>query len=137
MVIDATNLIVGRLATIAAKKILLGETIDIVNCENAVIRGSKDEILQRYKIKKERGTFKGPLFYRRPSQFVRRIIRGMLPYKKDKGRQAFAKIKCYQGVPENLKDKKLDTFEDIDVTTKKYLRCLKVSEVCKSLGGKL
>ena len=37
MIIDATELIVGRFATVAAKKALLGERIDIINCEKAII----------------------------------------------------------------------------------------------------
>ena len=49
MILDATNLILGRMATAVAKKALLGEKIDIVNCENAVISGNKYQILERYK----------------------------------------------------------------------------------------
>ena len=36
MIIDARNLILGRLATITAKKALQGEDIHIINCENIV-----------------------------------------------------------------------------------------------------
>ncbi len=37
MIIDANNMILGRLASFAAKKALLGEKIDVINCEKAVI----------------------------------------------------------------------------------------------------
>ena len=137
MIIDATNLILGRMAATVAKKALIGEVIDIVNCENAVIIGSKDNILKRYKRKRDMGTFKGPLFYRRPSQFVRRVIRGMLPHKQDKGRQAYKRIKCYQGVPEIFKDEKPITFESLDATKKGKLKHLSVYIICKYLGGKV
>jgi len=137
MIIDATNLILGRLAAIVSKNALLGEKVHIVNCENAVITGTKGEILARYKEKRERGTFKGPLFYRKPSMFVRRAIRGMLPYKKGKGSDAFARIKCYQGVPENLKSKELKSFENIDVTKRECYRYLKIYDICKCMGEKV
>ena len=48
-VIDATDLILGRLSSIIAKKALLGEKIDIINSENAVITGKKEFILRNYK----------------------------------------------------------------------------------------
>jgi len=44
MIIDATNLILGRLGTYVAKKALLGNKIDIVNCENSVVTGNRKRI---------------------------------------------------------------------------------------------
>ena len=38
MIIDAKNLVLGRMATVVAKEALLGEKIDIINCEKAVVR---------------------------------------------------------------------------------------------------
>ena len=49
MIIDATDLVAGRLASSIAKKALLGETIDVVNCENLVLTGNK--IYGKYKHK--------------------------------------------------------------------------------------
>ena len=81
MIIDATNLILGRMAAFAAKKALLGEKVDIINCEKAVVSGSKRDVLARYKQKRERTTIKGPFFPKVADRFVRRTVRGMLPYK--------------------------------------------------------
>ena len=39
MIINAENLILGRMTTYAAKKALQGEEVDIVNCEKAIITG--------------------------------------------------------------------------------------------------
>jgi len=47
MIIDATNLIIGRVASLAAKKVLLGEDIVILNCEKAMMTGNRKEILLR------------------------------------------------------------------------------------------
>ena len=41
IVIDANELILGRLATQVAKKLLLGVEVQIINCEKAVISGTK------------------------------------------------------------------------------------------------
>jgi len=49
MIVDAKDLIVGRLATVVSKKALMGEKIDIVNCEKAIITGKKTEIYSRLK----------------------------------------------------------------------------------------
>ena len=100
MIINAENLILGRMASKIAKKALLGEKIDIINCEKAVIIGNKKDIQERYKKRREIRTPRwGPHFPRHPEKFVKRAIRGMLPYKQEKGRKAFERVKCYQGVP--------------------------------------
>ena len=65
-VIDAKDLVLGRLATAVAKRALLGESIDIVNCEKAIITGNKKTILKRYQQRRDRGIpTKGPFFPRR------------------------------------------------------------------------
>jgi len=47
IVLDATGLVLGRLASVTAKSLLAGEEIKIVNAEKAIITGSKDYIFQR------------------------------------------------------------------------------------------
>ena len=49
MIINAENMILGRLGAYVAKKSLLGEEVKIVNCKDAVIIGKKDVILRKYK----------------------------------------------------------------------------------------
>ena len=110
MIIDAENLVLGRAASFIAKKALLGEKIDIVNCEKAIVIGNKDDILRRYKQKYDRGIHtKGPFIIRSPEMLFKRTIRGMLPYKREIGKRAFKNIKCYIGVPDSLKDKKIES----------------------------
>ena len=138
MIIDASYLILGRLASYAAKQALLGNKVDIVNCENAIITGNKKYIIARHKQKREMGyPFKGPFIKRRPDHYVKRVIRGMLPYKQAKGRQAFEKIMCYTGVPEKFKDKKLETIKTADVSKVPNLRYITVKDVCKEMGAKI
>jgi len=106
IVINAENQIVGRLAAYVAKMALLGEDISIVNCENAVLSGKKENILSEYKRKRSMGIpLQGPYHRRSPEFVVKRTIRGMLPYKKEKGMKAYKRIKCYKGVPKEFSEK--------------------------------
>ena len=135
MIIDAENLIVGRLASIVAKKALLGEKIDIVNADKAVIVGRKEGIFEKYKRQSERGEpFHGPFLPKKPDRLLKRIIRGMLPYKQTRGRDAFKRIKCHIGIPDELKDKKIISLEEADVTKTKNLRYINLAKICEFLG---
>ena len=137
MIIDANNLILGRMATFVAKQALLGEDIKIVNCEKALLTGDRKKVLLRYREKKQSmKPQKGPFILRRPERFVKRSIRGMLPYKQEKGRKAFERVICYSDVPEEFKDKKLATIEKANISKVPNLKYLTVGEICKHMGGK-
>ncbi len=138
MIIDAKNLILGRLASYAAKQALLGESIDIINCENAIITGNKKRTLKDYKEKLHRGSkTRGPFACRRPDMFVKRTIRGMLPYRKENGKKALKRIKCYIGVPDQFKDKKVEKLEKMDVVKLSVAKYINVKEICRMMGGKI
>ena len=135
MIIDANNLILGRMGTYVAKKALLGEKIDIVNCENSVVTGDKNRIFEHYKQRFAKGIpSKGPFFYKMPDRFVKKSIRGMLPYKKDRGRNAYNNIKCHIGVPEAFKNQKFDTIKDADISHVPNLKYVKIKQICMQLG---
>lgn len=150
MIIDATDMILGRLATFAAKQALLGEKVDIINCDKAIITGSKKQILAKYKQKREMGRpTKGPFIHRQSDRFVRRSIRGMLPYRQEKGLSAFKRIMCYNGVPAEFKDKvgksqqsssetgtkEITIVEKADMEKLPNLKFITVGEICKFMGG--
>jgi len=105
-VIDASGLILGRLASHVAKRILAGEEIIVVNAENAMISGSKTKIVETYKKHLETRTLtsqdKAPKHPRRPDTYVRRVVRGMIPWKKPEGKKAYRRLKVYVGLPENF-----------------------------------
>ena len=127
MIINAKNLILGRLGAYIAKKSLLREEIKVVNCKDAVIVGKKEEIINRYKRKKERTTpVKGPFIPKTPDRFVKRTIRGMLPYKKERGRDALQRILCYSSIPESLKNKEISTIESFNVLQTDNVNFIKV-----------
>src|SRR4030042_3500372 len=100
IVIDASNLILGRMANFAAKQALLGNEVKIINCEKAVISGKRENVFDEFLNRRERGTpRKGPFIHRMPDKIVRRTIRGMLPWKKSRGKEAYRRVMCYYGIP--------------------------------------
>jgi len=138
MIIDATNLILGRLGTYVAKKALLGNKIDIVNCENSVVTGNRKRIFNDYEKSFQRGIpSKGPFFYKMPDRFVKRSIRGMLPYKKERGRKAFEGIKCHIGVPESFKNEKFDTIKNASLEKLPNLKYIKIKDICNHFGANI
>jgi len=106
IVIDASNLILGRMASHVAKKALEGNYIIVVNAEKAVIAGRRKRILERVKIRLRTRTLgsleKGPTHPRRSDTLIRRVVRGMLPWKKPHGKDAYKRVKVYIGLPEEL-----------------------------------
>lgn len=134
MIIDATDLKLGRIATVAAKSALKGEDVTIINCEKAVITGNKKNILAKYQQRRERGgPHWGPFFPRMSDRFVRRTIRGMLPYKTPRGRDALKRIMTYVGNP---KDLDAQTLAEADINESQTLKYMTVGDICTRLGGK-
>ena len=138
MIIDARDLVLGRIGTRAAKAALLGNEVAILNCENAIITGDRKKIIEHYKQRRERGIpAKGPFIHRDPEKLVKRSIRGMLPYKQPKGRDAFSRIKCYMGIPEKFKDKKAERFEEAHISRLPNTKFMHIKDLCKTLGAKI
>ena len=135
MIIDGSNLILGRLATFVAKKALEGEVITILNCEKIIITGNKKVLIQKFKERVDRGhPYHGPFFPKMPDRIVRRTIRGMLPYKQERGEKAFKKIKCFIGVPENFQTQKMETVQSADFSKLKTLSFITVNDLSKFVG---
>jgi large subunit ribosomal protein L13 len=111
--INADGLILGRMASNVAKKLLNGEKIIIVNAEKAIISGKKKNKVAEAKEFLEVGAPKrGPFHYRRPDRIMRKTVRGMLPFKKPKGKTALKKLKVFISVPEDLKDQQMITLKE-------------------------
>lgn len=113
IIIDATMGVVGRMASYAAKKALLGNEIAIVNCNEAILTGPKQALIETYKIKMSYGgtSQKGPYNSKVPEKMMRRAIRGMLPWPKSRARSVYKNVKCYNKVPFEFKDKEKLTFK--------------------------
>jgi large subunit ribosomal protein L13 len=133
MIVDADGAVLGRIASKIAKELLKGETITVINAEKVVVTGNPESIMIRFKEKRERGDrYHGPFYPRYPDRILRRTIRGMLPYKKDKGEKAFKRLKVIIGNPENLTGIKVSKTSD-------SLKCkfVTLGEISKRLGAKI
>lgn len=134
LIVDATDRIMGRLSAIVAKKLLEGETVTVVNAGQCVISGNAEFIKRKYLAKKHRGSRqKGPFIHRGPDALFRRCVRGMVPRKKYKGREAYGRLKVFSKCPEDFKD--LKKFGKC--ATDLQCKFLRLKEVSKFLGSKV
>jgi len=134
VVVDAKGLILGRMASTIAKRLLHGENIIIMNAEKAVISGKRLSRIKEAKKKLEIGhPKKGPFHPRRPEEIVRRTIRGMLPRRKPKGQQAYRRLKVFVDVPQELKETETQTIPD---AKSEKLKCpyITVGKLAKEIG---
>ena len=109
IVIDAKNATLGRLASYAAKQSLQGKKIIILNSERAIVTGNKVSSINKYlqRIKRGGSAQRGPFFPRSAEKILKRTIRGMLPdFKRGRGKEAFKRIICFKGIPEEYKEAK-------------------------------
>jgi large subunit ribosomal protein L13 len=108
-IIDGTNATMGRLASYAAKQALKGEEIVILNSEKVIITGNKASIKEEFMANRLKGgsSQKGPKYSKSSDRLLKRIIRGMLPeHRWGRGRDAFKRIMCYNGVPKEYESSK-------------------------------
>jgi len=135
-IIDGEGLILGRMASVVAKRVLSGESIDIVNAEKIVVSGKKHMIIKKEKeFLNVGGHERGPVHYRQPHRIVRRTIRGMLPYRKDHGRDAFRRLKVHIGIPEEFKGTELEKMEKYH-SNNLNRRFITVGEIAENIGWK-
>jgi large subunit ribosomal protein L13 len=137
MIINADNKIVGRVASMVAKAALLGNEVIVVNCDTAIISGKKVKTISEFQRKRAMGIpSKGPFIIRKSNMIMKRTIRGMLPYKQPKGREAFKKIKCYRKIPESLSKSNLIENDKFDVKKLPNTKYVTLLEVCKIMGAR-
>jgi large subunit ribosomal protein L13 len=111
-VVDASGLVLGRAASVIAKRLLNGESIVVVNAEKAVVTGSRAQVVAFYTAARARGSVRsGPHFPRYPDRIFRRTVRGMLPHLKSRGKDAFDRLQVHIGVPPELTGHATETLE--------------------------
>lgn len=136
-IINGDGLLLGRLASLAAHRALNGETIAIVNAEKVIISGSRSRVLHNYNHKRSRGSKEGgPYFPRRPDHIMKRTIRGMLPYKRERGVDAFRRIKAYVGIPAEFQGKEMEHLEEAHMERLNNAQYITLGAVSTYLGAK-
>ncbi len=135
---NADSMILGRLATFIAKDALMGEEVRVINCEKVLISGQKENTIAREKQRRLRKGYplKAQTISRLPDRHVRRTVRGMLPWKFTRGREAYKRVLCYVGVPAELEGKPAIANPKISGDKLPMLKYISLGEVCKRLGAK-
>jgi large subunit ribosomal protein L13 len=136
-VIDCDSQILGRLASHAAKLLMSGASVTLVNAEKAAISGHASNIVANYKQKLEfvdkANPEHSPYWSRRPDLLVKRVVRGMLPWKKARGREAFRRLRVYIGVPAEA-GKETPTKVQLKNKSQTYEGTITVAELSEKLG---
>jgi large subunit ribosomal protein L13 len=97
IIVDGENSIVGRLGSYVAKELLKGSSVIVLNSEKTIISGKKQKIGEKYRILRKKGgsSQKGPKVSKLADRLLKRMIRGMLPWDRAKGRDAWKRLRCY------------------------------------------
>ena len=134
VVVDARDCILGRVASNVAERALAGESVAVVNAEDAVITGTKEDVFSTYRKRAELGSDRGPYYPKRPDGIFKRAIRGMLPYKQDDGREALDSVRVYVGNPTDDDGEVLDGTSLDRLST---IRFVTLGEVSEELGANI
>jgi large subunit ribosomal protein L13 len=140
VVVDATNCIAGRMCSHVSKLLLQGNRVAIVNAEKAMLSGNnRYKTIELYKehleINSVTNPIHGPFHPRRPDTMLSKMVRGMVPKRKSSGIAAFKRLRVFIGVPEEMKDAKMESFSDSKIT-KPEDYYISVGEIAKQIGWK-
>ncbi len=144
VVVDATDQIVGRMASHVAKMLQEGWEVAIINAEKAVLSGDPRRVVKGYQILLDvkvhtnpyRNKIKRP---RTPIGIVKDAVKGMLPKHNTKGREALKRLKVYIGEPAEVEERfKKEGYAKISFPDAKVVRLsgkyITVAEVAKRMG---
>ena len=100
LIVDGKGAVLGRLGSFVAKELLKGKAVVVIHVEEIIVSGKKENFVNKIMRKRRMGrgsSLKGPRYVRQADRLVKRIIRGMLPWDRMKGRDAYKRLKCYIG----------------------------------------
>ncbi len=111
-IVDASNLILGRMASYVAKKALDGKSMVVINAERAVISGTKQRVVARAKLKLKTRTL----------------------WKKPGGKDAFHRVKVYIGTPSEYQDRPATRVADADASRLR-VPYITIAQLSGEIGG--
>ena len=132
VVVDVRDCILGRVASQVAAEALDGNRVAVINAEDAVITGDEENIMSKYRKRRELGSDSGPYYPKRPDGILKRTIRGMLPYKKQRGREAFENVRVYVGNPH---DRDGEILDGTSLDRLSNIRFVHLGDVSEQLGA--
>ena len=135
VVIDAKGAVVGRLGARVAKLLLAHQPVEIVNADKAVMLGTltaaKEKYASRRHQKNKRNPDESPHWPRSPHLLLRRMIRGMLPHKSRRGRDAYHRLRVSSGADAGAKSSMIQ-----EASSELKHRTFTLAELCEGLGGR-
>jgi large subunit ribosomal protein L13 len=134
-VVDARDCILGRVASEVAERALDGERIAVVNAEAAVITGREESTMETYRERARVGSDRGPYYPKRPDGLFKRAVRGMVPYKTDRGREAFERVRVYVGNPYADEDREAEVVEGTSLDRLSNIRFTSLGDISEELGA--
>ncbi|MBV0922629.1 50S ribosomal protein L13 [Halomicroarcula limicola] len=132
VVVDARDCIMGRVASEVAERAMNGESVAVVNAERAVITGREEQIVEKYQKRVNIGNDNGYFYPKRPDGILKRSIRGMLPHKKTRGREAFENVRVYVGNPH---DEDGEIVEGTSLDRLSNIKFVSLGEISEQLGA--
>ncbi len=138
MIVDVKGLVAGRIATKVAKALIKGESVTVLNAQDAVVVGNSESIMEKYKRRvdaaiKSNPHF-GPKYSRVPDRMFRRMVRNMLPTKKSAKERLIKNLEVFNAVPKELAKEKAITFEEFQCNERYGYMTMK--EIAEALGGR-
>ncbi len=130
-VIDARDCVLGRVASQVAERALDGERVAVVNAERAVVTGRENSVIETFRARRRQGSDRGPMYPKRPDRIFKRSIRGMLPYKRPRGREAFESVRVYVGNPYD----EAEVLENASLDRLSTIKFVPLGEISEALGA--
>ena len=110
VVIDGRGHLMGRLCSIVSKSILNGNKVVVVRCEGINMSGNfyrnKLKYLKFLRLRCNVKPLRGPFHFRAPSKIFWRTVRGMIPHKSERGKEALKRLQTFEGIPPPYDKKK-------------------------------
>ena len=132
VVIDGRGCILGRVASQVAERVLDGERVAVVNAEELIVTGDETDVVGKFEKRTKLGSDRGPYYPKRPDGIAKRSIRGMLPYDRRRGREAFERVRVYVGNPY---DEEAEVLPDTTLDRLSNIRFVELGEVSEKLGA--
>ena len=123
LVVDGSGQILGRLASVVAKKLLSDPNLEIVvvNVDKIVVSGKPSKVVQQYKqtilpVRSHHAHKWRPKRPRSPIRLFKKTVWGMLPKHNRRGQDAYRRLKAFIGVPAEYCEAEKVRFKEADVS---------------------
>jgi large subunit ribosomal protein L13 len=121
IVVDGRGQILGRLASIIAKRLLEGKRVVVLNAQDIVVSGDPVMVIQSYKrtvlgVRSHYSHRLRPKRPRSPIRLFKAAVKGMLPKKNRRGREALRRLRVYVGVPREYQNVEAIRFAEADAS---------------------